>query len=312
MAGFPRRIEDAYSQVERWRLAAVGQELQAAEAVEQAIAEHEASIAELREAVAALEAGRDAVYARADAVAGERDTRTYEAFFEILLEQSLDLEVRGLAMREAEDQDDSRWLRLLAASPLAKQLAEYVEYRRKIEPGLSAFPDEYGSTVRQHHDEVKAELVAWFESQDLALPKLELRELTLDVVVGVDEPEDGVAVVMVVLPVPSAVQARWAERPAGIGLALAARAVEGLYKAAHHMGYRSAQVLFGGHRGLIAIELEVEGDPYELGSALAGAVQAALDRSPDLESARVRAQVSVVNIDHLLPADVFSEVSDAG
>ncbi|MCO4748234.1 MAG: hypothetical protein KC912_25800 [Proteobacteria bacterium] len=308
----PRRIQDAHELVELWHRAAVGRELHEAEGFEDQIAEAHAQRIEIDERIASLSAARDSAHARADALGAEVDGRTYEAMFDVLLEQARAVELRAVALREAEDGEDSDWLRQLGSGPLAPKLAEYVEFRQKVEPGLSAFPVTYRSVVRQHHEAVKQELTDWFEAQDLKPVKVDAKPLTLDVVLAVDVPEDELAVIMAVLPVASDVQARWAERHDGLGMLIAARAVEGLYKCAHAMGHREAQVLFGGHRGLIAVEIELEGDPVDLGPAFAGAVQAALDRAPELEAAKIRAQVGVLPVEQVLPPEALEGGADAG
>lgn len=313
----PRRIANAYLEVDRWVRSAVGNELIEATQLDEEMDAITAEIAVLEQRRERLRASHAEVSARVAVAETQRGAMLYETLFDVLAEQSRAVELRAAEAREAEVRGDSALLARLVEDPQrAAKLQEFLDFEKSVAPGLAAFPEDYRKTVTDAHRAVKKELIAWFESIELPVTPARGKELAVDVLVAVDEPEDDVAVVMAVLPVSSDVQLKWHDRHDGLGTALAARAVEGMYRAAIGLGHPNAQVVMGGHRGLLVAEIVLDGDPGEFGPALAGAMQASLDRGVELQAARVRPLVKVVDVDHVLPHELFGvddeEGADAG
>ncbi|TNE90254.1 MAG: hypothetical protein EP330_08800 [Deltaproteobacteria bacterium] len=318
MGAGPRRIDNAYLEVDRWVRAAVGNALQEFEQLTREEDEVRAQIAELERKLPELQRAQKAAKAEARRAEQDRARSLYESLFDVLGEQSRAIELRAIAVREAEVAGDSELLAELVDDPArAAALQEYLDYKKRVLPGLNAFPDSYRGAVHEHHLAVKAELVAYFEDREPWYPPVRGKDLDVDVLVAVDVPEEDLAVVMAVLPISAEVQLKWSDRHDGLATAFAARCVEGMYRAAIGLGQPEAQVVMGGHRGLLVAEIQLVGDPGELGPAVAGGMQAAIGRGLELQAARVHGQVKVVSVDDVLPPEVFpidddEEDGDAG
>lgn len=314
MESGPRRVEQAYAAVRR-QVEAQSAQLQAEEA---ALVEREASIAAqiatLQAEAAEVASGLARIRAESGATLEGTAPAIYDALFEVLRAQSEAIGERASLARAAEVAADKDLLAELVEDPArAELLQEYLQFIKQIAPGLAAFPEDYRRDLQNKHLEVKEGLYAYFEKRGPHYATVDAPALEVDVVVAVDELDDEEVVVTVVVPVSSEVQLTWADRQDSLSTCFAARCVEGTYRAAIGLGHPTAQVVFGGHRGLLVAELALGADPNDAGPAVAGAIQAALDRAPELVAAGLACSVRAVGIDELMPAELFEEGGeDAG
>jgi hypothetical protein len=108
------------------------------------------------------------------------------------------------------------------------------------------------------------------------------------------------------------VQSRWAERDADLQTRLAATIVEGLYTALRGTPLEASEAAFGGHEGLLAMEVELTPEVVGFEQRLRDAMGQALDAAADLAAARVQVALVQVGVDLLLPPDDDDEGADEG
>ena len=312
MSTTPQRVDEALQDVGRWR----GEQRAKLDAevaeVEDAIDALRAQIAELESSITDKEGELEAVEARARTIDEAIPERTYHAIFSALSGQMEAVGLRAVAASEARAEAEAGFLDAIEDETLQSLLAEYRQFKEQVEPTLDALPASYRSVVAQHNDGVKHQLREAFEEMELPRGAVDADDLGIDVVLAVDAPGEQAEVVMLVLPVSEQVQLGWAGRGEDLQTFLAARVVEGAYRACHELDQRAAQALFGGHQGLLAVEIEVSGDPEKVQEVFMERIAAATAAAPELTDAAVSVQVRVVNVDHLLPPeDAFAESEPA-
>lgn len=308
-----RRIAEAYADADRWQRAAASRELKEAMSAEDRIEQLRAELARIGAEIARLEERRDEAQARAHEVTSGWSKELYATLFDVWIEQALEVEDRTRLWLKASLQRDTACLAALSDGNRAAQLAEYVESRRVVEHDLEELGEAQRQQALARYHAAREPLIAWFDQNPRPVIDLDLADLILDVRVAMDQPEPDFAVAMVVLPVVEAVATHWADRPSGLGMALASRVAAGLYRVAHDNQQWDANLVVGAHRGVLVLEFEMQGSASELCEALCVAIQASLDQDQELLGAGIRVQVAEISLDEILPpvTEDLQEAADA-
>ena len=118
--------------------------------------------------------------------------------------------------------------------------------------------------------------------------------LPLEVVFAVDAPEENPELLIVVTPIDASAYEDWADRDETLALRLAARVVQGIYEACHGAGFTSAEVMCGGHRGLLALEVDLTGAPKTIASDLETRLRGAVRSAAELHAGKIHRSLKVV------------------
>lgn len=301
-----RSVEDALSDVARWR--------------DEESARHQAKVAgldrrieDLAGEVSQLESQLADARARLDAVRAERDAeveftvseadehrRSYDALFDALQEQAQELAGRAAVYAEAARARDAAMATAIDDPGLKKLVADY-EAGKQV---LATIPEAYRAAVQDAHSRLEAQLKERLAAIKPAPIELEVDPVRIDVVVAVDAMDGVAGVVMAVLPVVDTVYTEWAEREDDVQTFVAARAMQAIYQVCQQLGLGAAQAMYGGHQGLLAVEVELgRGDPDQVAQALRDAVDQVLGDAPELTAAKVVAYAQPVDVDYLFPPD---------
>ncbi len=310
-----RTVASAMEDVAKWRAEAEGKASAELTEADQEIGSLTTAIANLQQQLEALQKFREELVVKQSSVNEGEGAKIYNGIFEALRSQAGALTERAKIMSSMQSARSAA-LAAVLNDPAVKQLNdEYAAFKTTIEPTLSAMPESFRDVIMAKHNEIEAQLKAKVAEADPGLPTIEGDTLTLDIVFGVDAPEGTAEIIMVVLPVPEETQAHWFNRADDLQTWLAARAVQAVYQACHSVGLPTAQAMFGGHQGLMAIELELGGgDPGPIQSALQTAFDQILGDSTELNASKVSARGYYALVDHLLPPEeepVQQEMSNA-
>lgn len=300
-AGF-RSLAAALDEVGRWRASSVARLRADAAETDTEIDNLRKSIENLQQQIEALRRSREAFTQQEAILPDEEVKRTHHAIFGVLLEQRAALEARGTALQDLESAR-RRALELSFNDPaLASALQEYTQFKTTVEPTLKLLPESYRGVLQQHHDGVSRRLREHVEKASAGVVELRAPALPVDVVYAVDSPSGSPEVVMLVLPVAEAVHAEWATRAEDLQTLVAARVVQALYTVCQGAGLVQARAAFGGHQGLLAIEMEIAGAKPDF-AALLGEEIGRLAASQEIAAARVEIRSREVMVDHLIPPD---------
>lgn len=259
------------------------------------------SISNLQSQLNAVQLSRDELAAEGEAIDSAAVGDAYHGIFAVLRGQASKLAERTVLWTEAARAVAARRAEALADPETSTLVAEYEQFVNGGEAALAAVPASYRKVIEAHHATVSAQLEERLAALQ-ELPQVQADELGFDVVAAVDADQEG-GIAMIVTPVAAEVQTDWTSRDADLQTQVAARVVEGLYKALKAGGMGTSQAMFGGHQGLLALEVELPpGTAGHFGDALRGAIEASL-ASDELKGARVAARVSSVDVDLLLPPE---------
>lgn len=296
----PRKVSDALQEVARWRQETDAKHRSELGEVDQEIESLRTAVANLQQQLEALRRFRDEVARRGDRTAEEEIDRSYQAIFAALLDQSAALRDRSQAVVKAEKARlDGVW-KAIEKSELAPLLVEYNQFKTTVEPTLAALPESYRSVILQHHEQISRRLNDHVRAQTNAPVQVDGGKLEAEVVLAVDAPEGKPEVLMLVLPVDESAQ------PGGGGTLLhsiSTRVVDAIRKGCADAGLKNAEPAFGGHQGLLAVEVDVNGARDDVGAKVQAAIEAALASADDLRAAGVVLGARTVVVDHLLPPE---------
>lgn len=256
---------------------------------------------------------RDDVVAREADLDVEAALRSHDALFTALSRQAASVESRAAVAASAEVARRDQLVSDLRQGPLGDALVEYEAFDATAEP-LSALPASYRAAILGHHETNRRTLLEHIASLDTGPVSLAEEPLELDIVFTIDAPEGEPELALMVIPVHEGIYAAWHTRDDDAQTWLAARAVQGLYEAATSMGHGHAHAMCGEHRGLLAVELEIEGLSQENApQIIAAALDEVFAEAPELRAARVQPRARFVPVDYLLPPEpeVSTEVPDA-
>jgi len=272
--------------------------------VDQEIGSLTTAISNLQQQMEGLAKFRGELLAKQSSVGDGEGAQIYGGIFGALTSQAATLAERGATVLAAEN---ARRATIAAAisDPETKALMdEYEQFKTTVEPTLAGLPASYRGVIEQHHVGVTEKLKARLADADTGPASVEGDSITIDVVFGVDAPEGQAEIIMVVLPVADSVKMDWSNRQDDLQTALAARAMQAVYQACKSIGFPTAQAMYGGHQGLLAVELELPGgDPGPIQSALQTALDQILGDAPELNAAKVQAKGHYSLVDNLLPPE---------
>jgi hypothetical protein len=304
-------VTGALQEVAEWREAARARHQDEIKEVDLEVENLRKAVANLQQQLDALGRFRDELVGKGARIDEEEVRRTYDRVFQALSSQREALAARAAAVVEAEKARQEAIAALMAGPAIAPLVKEIEQFKTHVEPTLALLPESYRAVILEHHDGVTRRVQELVDEAHVAPIAVEGPTVEVDVVYAIDAPEGLADLLMLVLPVEDAVQTRWTERQEDLQARLAARIVEGLYKACHQLGMTGVQAMFGGHQGLLAVEVELtRPDPDALDVALKAAFHAAQAGAADLEAARVAIRPVRLSVDHLLPPE--EEGADAG
>ncbi|MEZ4318230.1 MAG: hypothetical protein R3F61_12040 [Myxococcota bacterium] len=230
--------------------------------------------------------------------------RSYDAIFGALLGQSAQLDQRAAELVELESTRNDEVMAKLGGTELAHLVEEYTQFKEQVEPTLSAIPESYRGAMIEHHQGVVARIRAALEDHLSAPVQANGDRLDLELVYGIDAPNGTPEMLICVLPVKDAAFTDWNERPEDLSTLVGARSVQAIYEAAKQAGPRGAQAVYGGHQGLLALEVELDGTTKDFPQVLADSFNAVLKSSPELAAAKVVLSARKVDFDFLLPPEI--------
>lgn len=258
-----------------------------------------AELAALQEKVASLEAFRTELQGKDPE--GGMVARSYNAIFAALLSQATTLDERSAESLAARQARDAQVLATLPKSEIAPLVEEYEQFKAQEET-LMALPESYRGAIVEHHQGVVERIQAYLDEHTSApVPLEDAAPLELELVYAVDAPAGKPEVLICVLPVKDVVLTDWANRPEDVSTLLAARAVQSIYEALKQTGPSGAQAVYGGHQGLLALEVDIDGASKDVAKVLADNLGAVLKSAPELAAAKLSVTARNVNFDFLLP-----------
>lgn len=307
----PRGVADALTEVSRRRGEEEARHRAELAEVDQEVESLRTAMANLQQQLEALGKFREELVARLDSVSTGASQRTYEAIFQALREQAQALSGRAAVVADLMRSRRHALDETLEDEEIKGLLTEYQQFKEHVEPHIASFPETYRAVLQGKHHEVQERLREALGDESAELPEVEGPALSADVVVAVDAPEGVAEVVMLVLPVIEHVQTAWAEREEDLQTWLAARAMQAIYQVCHAFGLPGAQAMYGGHQGLLAVEVELgAGEPAAVRAALSETLDRTFAQAPELRAAKVEVHAQPVNVDHLFPPEEESEAPE--
>jgi len=307
--GSPATVERALEAVTSWRESRLKAQRIELEELEVEVARIEASIAKFTAQRTSLESAREQLHRLPSRVGVDAVSRSYQAIFDTLHRQSEGVRERAAVVSERRHQRMAALAQQLAQGDDGELLADYQEFPEMV---IRQLPPSYRRVVEAHHVQLERQLQQ--TTATLRAPiAIQGAPLVVDVVFTVDAPDGAPDLLIVVLPVAEQVIARWEARDDDLQTQLAARTMQGVYRAAVALGVADGQAMYGGHRGLLAIEIEIPGDrSQDIRGCVQAAIQQAFQNAEEVSSAQVEVRPVFVPVDYLLPPNisVVEEVSN--
>jgi hypothetical protein len=253
----PRSAAQALATVASWREQENARHQRELQEVDEELARLAAAIEDLQRQLTALGDFRTELVTREQELEAEEHRRAHEGLFEALGKQAEDVSIRARLAARADQSRNEAIEEALNDSEVADAWKEYQEYNTNKE-AIAALPASYRTAIALHHESTAARLAEAVRTADPGPTKLDEPGLALDVlftIVPGGEEESGLA--SVVVPVREVVWSDWHDRPNDLQLQVAARVAQALYEAAHALGHITAHSMQGGHRGMLAIELDL-------------------------------------------------------
>jgi len=157
--------------------------------------------------------------------------------------------------------------------------------------------------VVQHHERLASRLRDHVAALFAEPTTLDEPPLDAEVVFGVDAPDGDPELLIAILPVQDVVHAEWVQRDDDLQTWLAARVLQAVHTGLREAGLPAAQVVCGGHRGLLALEADLVGASRDVAAVVARHLGEVLGASPELDAAKLRVSPTEVPIDYLLPPE---------
>ncbi len=298
----PASVTGSIDEVVRWR---AGEEVglrNEIDALDREIDEMRAAMAALSERLEARQSARSTLDSRVRTIANSGTIRAYQALFAALAEQAAAISERsGLVAAEEFARNSNLETSLMASS--GSLFEEYRQFKVTVEPTLSGLPESYRKVLLAHHAELAAKVRSVVESAVESIHPLGAETLEIDVVWGMDSPDGTPDLLVMVVPADESVATGWADRGDDVDLWLAARVVQGLSEALLAGGLAGVRPALGGHRGLLAIEVDLADARPDFGAVLAAALTRVFAAAPELDEARVKVTPRQVDLDWLLPPE---------
>lgn len=305
MSTATQSVADALEGVASWRTEQEALHQAEIVEVEGQLARLRADLVQIQAQIGSLESLRGELGTRdltADVAA-----RSYARIFDALRGQYEAFALRAdLALAARQERLDAV-LAGLPTSEVAARVAEYIQFKEQVEGTLKGLPESYRTAIMAHHQGVSDQIRGWLARQLEAEVAVDAPVLEIDVVYGIDAPNGSPELLLCVLPIADAVFTAWADRPEDLATALGARVVQGIYETTRQTGPAGAMVECGGHRDLLAIEVDLEGAHGDVERVLGDNLTAVLASAPELAAAKVRVRPRRVDADFLLLPDTGEE-----
>lgn len=281
------------AQVDAERTARAGALSRQADDLEERIRQLAMELEQVRRGVAEVEA--------APSVQPLAAQRAREGIVARLGTQAQALHGRALAVQQAEEARKAALEASLAADPeIGETWAAFTTFDPEALP--DGLPESYRSALLEHHRSQGDRVRAWFATHDTGPVQLEgAAPLKLDAVLAVDGAHGAPALISVVLPVSEQVSLDGEDVSDDLQLQVAARAIQALCELAVAHDVSPTQVAYGGHDGLLALELELPAASDDLAARVRDALLARFAAAPELADAAVTFAATTVSMDHLLP-----------
>lgn len=298
-----RTVEAALDEIASWRAEQEGKKQKELAEVEQELGTLRTALESLQQQLEALETFKAQLTDGEGDIELQEIERAYASIFDALASQATRVAQRATLVAEAEQARTDATLESLARSDSAPLFEEYRQFRTTVQPTLAALPESYRSVVTQHHEQLAAKLRETVGRLLAGPVTLDAEPLEVEVVYGIDAPEDAPELLIVVLPVADEVHGRWVSRDEDLQTWVAARVVQAIYQAVREAGPAGAQALCGGHKGLLAIEADLVGAKGDIGAVVQRQLEAVLGSAPELVAAGLKVTVREVSVDYLLPPE---------
>lgn len=304
-------IHEILAEVASWRSEADSKHQHQLDEVDEEVARLKNAIEDLQRQLTALGDLRHQLESKGAQLDAQEARKAHEGVFARLAQQAVSLAERVEPWRQAQQRRQDALAEALADSELGPVVAEF----RRVEAdpeALSTLPTTYRDAALAHHEATRAKLRAFADEADPGPQEIDAGTLSLDLVFTVDHAEAEPELVSFVLPVDEAVYGRWSDHPDDLRILVAARVVQGLYRASHALGTPGAHAMHGGHRGLLAVEVELDGadDDADVVAMIREHVDQTLQAAPELRAAGLTLRLHHVPVDYLLPPAPV-EVNDA-
>lgn len=271
--------------------------------VDQEVKNLETAIANLQQQLDSLRVYRGELGAKVRSFGAEHVAKAYRSIYDALLQQQSSLRDREEAVGSLSEARAATLPERMREGANGGLVDEFAQFRTTVAPTLSALPESYRGVILKHHQSVSDRLRDHIAVVMGAPIEVHGPEVAVDLVYAVDAPEGDPELLVIVLPVSEEVHAKWSDRPDGLGLWIAARVVQVVYETAAALAFHKAQVVAGGHEGLLVVEVDVSGGgaqvietfEQQLGTVLAGAVE--------LIGANLKVTPRRVHIDYLFPPE---------
>jgi len=304
----PNSVADALAAVQKMQEQAAEQHTSQLQEFDQELERIRTSIQNLQAQLEAVQQSRDAADQAFQQNGGGSHEEAYHLIFASLRKQASTLAERNVAWVEAQRARDAKVAKTLEEEGLAQAMEDFQATERN--PGVfDALPASYRDAAIAAH-KANGERLQKRLADLIQDPQVDADAIELDVVYAVDGDEEG-GIAMLVTPVPEEVHAGWDGRDADLLTEVAARVVQGVYAAARGTEIESGQAAYGGHQGLLAMELELTpglGDSFS--ARLADSLSQVAASAPSLAGAKVALSFTAVDVDRLLPPD--DEEADHG
>jgi predicted nucleic acid-binding Zn-ribbon protein len=190
---------------------------------------------------------------------------------------------------------------------IAALQAECDQFTSTIEAGLDSLPESVREVVLSHHRSLESQLAEHRTQLEVDSVDIDVEELSLNLVYAVDPIAGEPELLTVVFPIAESVYVDWESRPETMLTHLASRIVQAIYQVCQDAGLEEPEGAFGGHQGLLAMEVDLAGASHELMGRIAEAVTTAVAIDPEFGSAKIRLEAVCVDMDHLLPPEEDDE-----
>jgi hypothetical protein len=277
--------------------------------VDQEVEGLQTAIANLTQQLQTLASFRDELRAKHLRAGGRLVDQRHAALFETLEEQKQAINARSELVASTSGPSPEQVTSLLDADPTMRGLhEEFRQYKETVEPTLEALPATYRSVIVRHHDGIKGRIEAYLKQHMTASEEpVDAPVVEANVVFAVDEEEGQPLMLIIVVPVTGDVHSGWMERDEDLNTWIGARVVQAAYEASRKCGLPGAQAMVGAHRGLLAIELDVEGASEELAQTVISKIETVFASASEIGLARVALTATQVDVDDLIPDDGLAD-----
>ena len=304
-----RTVSDVLTQVDRWADERAARQSEELTEVEQQIGQIETAMANLQRQFETLSGMRSDLKEQGRTLHSTKLKRAHDALFHHLGEAAQQFSTRELAVQLLTEERLAQLEGQLRASAMAPLVEEYEQFMRTVQPNLGSLPESYRRAVVQHHARLRTRLADHLQAMAAAPVALLEEPLSLELVYAVDRPDNTDELLVVVVPVTDQVTSNDPSRKDGPQTWLAARTAQAIYEAGKQVGFPGVNATYGGHRGLLVIEVELFDAPKGDNGFVAAfekRLVTVLAGSAELAASRVTVSPRRVDVDIVFPPEVDS------